>query len=109
MAGLRSPHAPWSCLPEFYDMYDPAGVANAKHPTFPPTAPDIAWIHNFGVKDAAGKSYSWNRTTPVPHDIEALNRRAYYACVSMADYLLGTVMEEAKKLGVWNDTITVFQ
>jgi len=90
-------------------MYDPAGVANAKHPTFPPTAPDIAWIHDFGVKDAAGKSYSWNRTTPVPHDIEALNRRAYYACVSMADYLLGTVMEEAKKLGVWNDTITVFQ
>ena len=97
--GFHRPHLPWACPQQFYDLYPNAtDMAPPKHPDVPNGMPPVSW-HN-GLD---GNSFE----KPVPMELAQEMRRAYYACVSYTDSLVGQVLAELERLQLANNTVVV--
>lgn len=95
-AGLEKPHKPWTTLPRLYALYDTARIE------IPATQRD--W-HDNG-------HYPYIRTgghCPLTDPAEIRQSiLAYYACVTETDEAVGRIVEETKRLGIYDRTIFIY-
>jgi len=109
--GFRKPHLPFVCPDEFYNLYDIKNITLADNSFAPRDMPPIAWppVHEIRMYDEikdSGYTAAINETMPTGKAKELV--RGYQACVSYHDYNVGTVLNELKALGHWEDTIILF-
>ncbi len=101
--GFRKPHLPYNHPKKYWDMYEDRTIPPADNPFVPKNAPKVS-IHN---------SYELRVYTDIPEkgkipDEKAKElKRAYYACVTYVDKLIGEVLEEVKTLGLEDDTVVL--
>jgi len=101
--GLRKPHLPYNHPKKYWDMYENKNIPPAVNPFVPKNAP-AASIHS---------SFELRVYTDIPDtgkisDKKAKElKRAYYACVTYSDKLIGEVIDELKKLKLYDNTIIV--
>lgn len=109
--GLHRPHLPWVCPRRFFDLYPNVTLA-------PFNLPPVNW--------GAAKQWAWDPQSGPRHmqDIAAMDlplpyglipnataldmRRAYFACTSFADDLVGQLLRKLADSTAANDTIVVF-
>ena len=102
--GLHKPHLPWAAPSPFYDLYPPAdAIATALHADVPEGSPPLA-VHANTWKHFPHTFYPGR---PVARTTAQLARRAYYACVSFVDSLVGRVLSTLDEVGRRNDTIVL--
>lgn len=94
--GFEKPHKPWTTSQRFYDMY------TTEEMVLPETYRD--W-HENGMYPYVKKG-THNPLTDI-NDIKR-SMRAYYGCVSELDDAVGRIVEETKKLGIYDKTIFVY-
>ena len=95
--GFHRPHLPWACPQQYYDLYPNAtDLPPPRHPDVPDGMPSVAW--HSGLDGA-------KIDRPVPTGEAQEMRRAYYACVSYTDSLVGQVLAELERLNLQNDTV----
>jgi len=108
--GFRKPHLPFTCPDEFYNLYSVNDIQLASNPFAPPDMPPIAWTYQEILKwnDVKATAYTGaiNETLNECKAKELV--RGYQACVSYHDHNVGTILNELKALGHWNDTIIAF-
>lgn len=120
-AGFHRPHIPWHAPSKYYDMYD-INMPLAPNQHLPVNVPPIA-LNNIYVGSNIGKGY-WNKftdlgavnlsenfpldNTTVPENEQRKIRQAYRAAISFTDRNIGVVLDELKKLGMYDDSIIVF-
>ena len=101
--GFRKPHLPFNHPKKYWDLYEEKNIPPADNPFVPKDAPSAS-IHN---------SPELRVYTDIPKQGKISNKkakelkRAYYACVSYTDKLIGDVVGELKNLGLYNNTIIV--
>mmetsp|Transcript_19019 Transcript_19019/g.35508 ORF Transcript_19019/g.35508 Transcript_19019/m.35508 type:complete len:574 (-) Transcript_19019:105-1826(-) len=108
--GFRKPHLPFTCPDEFYNLYSVNDIQLASNPFAPPDMPPIAWTYQEILKwnDVKATAYTGaiNETLNECKAKELV--RGYQACISYHDYNVGTLLNELKALGHWEDTIILF-
>ena len=109
--GFHRPHLPFLCPKSFYDLYPEDSIRLPANPYIPEGMPEYAW-GNFGDLRKFGKirelhSHGGINTT-FPDEIVKALRRAYYACLSYTDSLVGQVIGRMEELGLGNNTIVSF-
>ncbi|ANQ52489.1 sulfatase [Flammeovirga sp. MY04] len=101
--GLARPHLPFVAPKRFWDKYKEDEIEMAKNPFLPEGIPAVA-------KTSYGELRAY-RTVPRKGDIDAEMakklKHGYYASVSFSDYLLGELIDELKKQGLYDNTIIV--
>ena len=130
--GIHKPHLPWGVPQEFLDLYQPvADIPLAAHKTFPVDTPPIAspschWAAFSGgcggsnSSDGDGKDPGWcalnegggpANCTPggavISNEFAQHARHGYYAAVSFADSLLGKLLEQARSMEQWDNTVVL--
>ena len=121
--GFHKPHVPWYAPSKYYDLYPPAeDVELPKNPNVPTGFPPVAravitpFINFIDIKpfypnltkcftDVQASFYG--KDCRIPDDYTRILRRAYYACVSYTDSLVGKVVSELEALDLADDTIIV--
>ena len=98
--GLEKPHKPWTTAQRFYDLY------TTEEMKIPKTAYD--WHDNgrYPYIKKGGHASLFN--APVNEKDVKASMRAYYACVTEMDEALGQIVDQVKKLGVYDNTIFVY-
>ena len=101
-----------------YPLQDIGVVCNKQPPADWGPAEDYAWDASSGPRHCGTGAGD-----PLEGDIKALNltrfqllpdvtalqmRRAYYACVSFADFLVGQLLQKLDTLQLTDDTLIVF-
>ena len=102
--GIHKPHLPWGAPKEFFDQYPPAAqLPLAQHKLVPVGMPAVAYHH------CQWGPFPWNssRGVPVADTIAAQARRGYYAAISFADHLLGTVLQALEDIGQEERTVVL--
>lgn len=110
-AGFRRPHLPFLCPKKFYDLYPEEDIRLPNNGFTPDLMPEIAWSYNAELRQYSDLiDHRWyggiNDTLP-DHTTLAL-RRAYYACTSYTDSLVGEVLTALSDLGLDDNTIVAF-
>ena len=95
-AGLEKPHKPWTTFQRFYDMY------SLDEMTLPETWRD--W-HDNGMYPFVKKGTHNPLTDTLQIKKSML---AYYACVTELDEAVGRIVDETKRLGIYDRTIFVY-
>ena len=101
--GFRKPHLPYNHPKKYWDMYEGKNIPHADNPFVPKDAP-AASIHS---------SFELRVYTDIPNkgkipDAKADTlKRAYYACVTYSDKLVGKIINELKRLKLYDNTIIV--
>ena len=122
--GFHRPHLPLFAPDRFFDLYPPVEEIELPHnPNAPKSVPPIAWVvapyfhklHDISalfpnfrkdcVFDPVTSIYGSKCRIPEMKTREL--RRAYYACISYIDALVGQVLRELEILGFANDTAVV--
>ncbi len=110
-AGFRRPHLPFLCPKKFYDLYPPEEIRLPDNPYAPVGMPEIAWADSAELRQYRdmrnGKWYGAINDT-LPDKVTLALRRAYYACTSYTDSLVGEIIAALTLLGFWNNTIVAF-
>lgn len=104
IAGFRKPHLPFVAPEAFFDLYDVDALPLPVNPVHPEGAPK--WTINRYVL----QQYAWEhreRGRPFSDEYTRRVRRAYYACVSYVDHLIGTVVGQVDQLGLLDNTVVV--
>lgn len=102
--GFHKPHLPFSAPKHYWDMYDPEALPMAENP-FEPEGVTQFSLTNFG--ELRGY-FGIPKEGDIPKDLARQLIHGYCACVSYMDAQLGKVIEEVKKLGLWEDTVIMF-
>lgn len=103
--GFRKPHLPFNAPKKYWDLYPPESIRPAKirkPPTnsTPYTLRDPGELRNYhGMPKHRGES--------VDLETELVLRRAYFACVSYVDALVGKLLDELDSLGLSENTVVV--
>ena len=120
--GFHKPHLSWYCAKKYYDMYPPAEqIALPKNPDvpkdYPPIARGLCGIGRFS--DTKGffpnetkchtdvQASFYGKDCRIPDDYTQVMRKAYYACVSQTDALVGKVIGAMESMGLADDTLIV--
>ncbi len=109
--GFRRPHLPFLCPKKFFDLYPPEEVRLPDNPYAPVGMPEIAWADNAEMRqyrDMQNGVWYGAINDTLPDEVTLALRRAYYACTSYTDSLVGEVIAALADLGFWNDTIVSF-
>ena len=102
--GFHKPHLPFVAPEQFFDLYPLAKVPLPDSPLHPLNAPD--WTIDRYVLD----QYAWehnDRTRPFSAQYTREARRAYFACVSFIDQLIGELIARTDELGLLDNTVIV--
>ena len=117
--GFHKPHMPEFCPREYYARYPAdADIPLARNPDPPTGAPPIAvqlsvafrkWLKlGEGPGGVCGSSWSAWSTDPAcrvnASDARAI-RKAYWACISYTDAMLGQVLTALRGNGFWDSTV----
>ncbi len=121
--GFHKPHLPFYCAQKFYDMYPPSDqIQPPKNPNvpknFPPIARGLGAIYHYNdVKtffpnitkcETDVQESFYGDGCRISEEYTRILRRAYYACVSQTDALVGSVIQELTSLGFADETIIIF-
>ncbi|ELU13352.1 hypothetical protein CAPTEDRAFT_1416 [Capitella teleta] len=113
-AGFKKPHLPFIAPEEYFDLYPTEEMKTSPNEYRPKNTPDTnpGQHHNeefFWYKDMwkTRDSYGPDNIAIEPEVAIAL-RRAYYACVSYIDHLIGKIMNKLEESGLKNNTIILF-
>lgn len=104
--GFHKPHLPFNAPKKYWDMYPPGTIKPAeirKAPRFSTeyTFRDPGELRNYyGMPKNKGES--------VDEHTELVLRRAYFACVSYVDALVGKLLDELDALGLAENTVVIF-
>lgn len=92
-AGFHKPHLPWNAPKRFFDLYDPARLAQAPEPA-------MRGIPQLALQtELAGFGQPETRAGAVA---------AYYACVSFMDDNVGRLLDALREAGLEDNTLVVF-
>jgi len=100
--GLEKPHKPWTTVQRFYDMYA------TEQMQIPKTAFDWRDNGRYPYVKKGGHAALFNPKTEVNETEVKTAMRAYYACVTQMDEAVGQIVEQTKKLGIYDKTIFVY-
>ncbi len=102
--GFHKPHLPFSAPKRYWDMYDPAELPLALN-LFEPDGVTEFSLTNFG--ELRGY-FGIPKEGDIPEDLARRLIHGYCACVSYMDAQLGKVIDEVKRLGLWDNTAIMF-
>ncbi len=115
IGGFVKPHLPWDAATQFFDLYPTDQIA------LPDTMfPGETYYDEFFPGATGGQIPLMGQLGYVPHSLVHVSgdplpdedaqtaRRAYFACVSHVDYLVGEVMAALDASGQADDTIVIF-
>ena len=103
--GFRKPHLPFNAPEKYWDLYppesiEPAEIREAPRNSTQYTLRDPGELRNYyGMPKRRGEA--------VDAETELVLRRAYFACVSYVDALVGKLLDELDDLGLADDTVVV--
>jgi len=101
--GFYKPHLPFNAPKKHWDLYNPDTIALAEN-AFPPKHVDAAVSLHRSFELTT--HYDWPAGEGnVPEEKARLLRHAYYACTSYVDAQIGTVLDEARRLGLMDRTV----
>ncbi len=101
--GFARPHIPWVVPREAYDAHPPEKFTLPRVQAPPPGVAAVA-LHGFSE---LRRFADIPDTGPVPPDKTLELARAYYACVTYIDGLIGELVAELDALGLRDDTLVV--
>jgi len=87
-SGFYSPHSPWMVPQKYLDMYSLEELPIPKYP------------NDLEIKRKKDSSFSDEELRSVT--------RGYYAMITEVDYWIGEIIEELKRLNIYDNTIIVF-
>jgi len=91
--GFHKPHLPWTAPRRFFELYPEAGIA-------PPVEPAMRDIPAIALQtELSGFAQPESRAGAI---------RAYHACISFIDHLLGQVLDELDRRDLTRNTLIVF-
>ncbi|CAH1796666.1 unnamed protein product, partial [Owenia fusiformis] len=109
--GFFRPHTPYIFPERFLDFYPKDTIRPPANP-FPPTnLPLIGWNYYNHLRkytDIAAYKNEGLPNKPLPLEPTLLVRRAYYACITYIDYLIGQILDELKVQNLHENTIISF-
>ena len=109
-ARSHKPHLRWDFPREFLDNI-PEDVPEAVHQAYPADKPDIAW-HECAEMSVSFYDTDGNGSPPLQGKYnkkwQSIVRRAYYACISYVDSLIGDALDALETNGVAEDTVVSF-
>ena len=95
---FTQPHDSYQSIPKYLDAYRDIPIEAPRVPDEPVPNPVTEWLKiHHGI----------DRYPPSAERVVA-SRRAYYAMISHIDDLVGQMVDELKRLGLYEDTIIVF-
>ena len=103
--GFRKPHLPFNAPQKYWDLYPPDSIEPAEIREAPKystqyTLRDPGELRNYyGMPKRKGESVSL--------EDELVLRRAYFACVSYVDALVGRLLDELDALGLAENTVVM--
>ena len=101
--GFRRPHLPFTAPARYWDLYDPDEFPPVKSPLPPEGVPEIA-LHNW--KELRGYTDMPDVGEVGPE--EALRLRwGYYSAISYIDEQIGLLVDELKRLDLYENTVIV--
>lgn len=101
--GYFKPHLPFNAPKKYFDLYEDVEIEPAPNPFPPKDVPQCAMYnwndmrHYYGVP----------KVGPMPADMAHDLKRAYYACVTYVDTLLGRLLDELDRLELRENTIVI--
>lgn len=101
--GIEKPHLPFVAPKKYWDLYDRDQITPPEIKHYPELSPLMAHMD-----DGELRAY-----TDIPRQGQVGEEKAkelihgYYACVSYADALIGKVIDDLKKRGLYDNTIIV--
>ncbi len=101
--GFLRPHLPFNAPKKYWDLYDPGTLALANNPFMPENAPPQAGYHWQELRFYNGIP----KQGPVSDSTARVLLHGYYASVSYIDRLIGSVLDELKRLELERNTIVV--
>ena len=108
--GFQKPHIPF-VFPERYLKYYPLeNMDLARNRYVPNNFPSIAWFHIDGSRydDIRRTNIRGVFNETLPDDAAMLYRRAYFACVTFVDDMVGRLLKTLDDLDLTRDTIVTF-
>ncbi|MCA9231566.1 MAG: sulfatase [Planctomycetales bacterium] len=95
--GFWKPHFPFNAPKKYWDLYDPSQVSLPKHRVPPDNCPAIALV-----------DYDMGEGGPLSDQQVLEARHGHLAAISYLDAQIGKVIDELKRLGLYEQTIIVF-
>ncbi len=99
--GFIRPHLPFVAPKKYFDLYPPESIRRAENPFAPDGAPACAFPSP--EEPRVYKDMPKEGSIPEAKQLEVI--RAYCACVSYVDAMVGRVIGELDRLGLRDDTI----
>ena len=99
------PHPPYTCAPRWAEMYDPADMPL---PTRREGELDDLPPHYRTLYEHGGKSAGRFAPCTVPDEQVRRVRAMVCAMVGQIDHMVGSVLDEAERLGLLDNTVVVF-
>ena len=101
--GFLKPHLPFNAPKKYWDLYPEEDVSLADNPFWPENAPRKGW---YGTGELR-KYHGIPAKGPMPDTLALKLVRAYRACVSYIDSLIGELMQALKETGLDENTIVI--
>ena len=102
--GFHKPHLPFNAPKRYWDLYEPEAIPLAEN-AFEPAGVTRFSLTNYG--ELRGY-FGIPKDGDIPEDLARKLIHGYCACVSYMDAQLGKVLDEVKRLGLWDNTAIVF-
>ncbi len=99
--GFIRPHLPFVAPKKYFDLYPPESIPLAKNQFRPEGAPEAA----FPWPEEPRVYIDVPEEGPIPESKQREMIRAYFACASYIDALVGSVIGELERLGMRDDTV----
>ena len=109
--GFHKPHVPYICPKKYFDLYPLNSVKLPSNPYLPDNFPTVAWFDYLDLRrrhDLVSAGITGKFNTSMPDLTTRQLRRAYYACISYVDELIGDLIDELESLALEDNTIVVF-
>ena len=100
-AGFIRPHLPFVAPKRYFDLYPPESIRRAANPFTPNGAPACA----SPIPEEPRAYKDMPKEGPIPEAKQLEVIRAYCACVSYIDAMVGRLIGELDRLGLRDDTI----
>lgn len=101
--GFHKPHLPFNAPKRYWDLYDPNTLPAAENPFAPQGATEFSLTNYEELRGYFGVP----KEGDLPEDLARKLVHGYCACVSYMDAQFGKVMDELKRLGLWDTTAVV--
>ena len=109
--GFHKPHLPWVFPDEFLDLYPLSDIEIPANKYLPWKMPQCGYtvFHEFPLfNDVRHLKLSSSPNVTYPDNFTKVLRRAYFACVSYIDSLVGKILKEVDDLRLADNTIISF-